>query len=247
MDSTSLKFDLPAALSELSSDELEQLANAGDVVKENLRLLNKSGQNLVGQCLAHQGTFYEEEHYPKGDIYDSESHAQYYYHAHRPESGEHGHFHTFLRSAGMPRKVKPAPYSGEASRPSGKDALSHVVAISMNKPGLPIGMFTTNRWVTGETFYRSEDVISMVDRFDIEQSYPCLATNRAISALMRLFRPQVVALLKLRDDTLSAWSEQHPDTDVYEDRKLEITSVVDINIDRQISEVKKARRRARKG
>ncbi|MEX3009549.1 hypothetical protein [Hoeflea sp. TYP-13] len=246
MDSTPLKFDLPAALSEYSPAELERLSDAGEVVKENLRLLAKSGQNLVGQCLAHQGTFYEEEHYPKGDVYDGESHAQYYYHAHRPESGEHGHFHTFLRSAGMPRKVRPAPYSGDAERPSGKDALSHIVAISMNRPGLPIGMFTTNRWVTGETFYSSEDVIDMIDRFDIEQSYPCLATNRTISALMRLFKPQVVALLKLRDKTLTGWAEKYPDRDIYEDRELEITSIVDINIDRQISELKKARRLARK-
>lgn len=245
MDSTPLKIDLPAALAALSPEDLQRLADAGAVVNENLRLLKKSGQNLVGQCLAHQGTFYEEEHYPKGDVYDSESHAQYYYHAHRPESGEHGHFHTFLRSKGMPRQVKPAPYSGDAARPKGKDALSHIVAISMNRPGLPIGMFTTNRWVTGETFYKSEDVIGMLDRFGIEQSYPCLATNRTISALMLLFRPQVIALLRLRDETLSAWAEQHPDTDIYEDRKLEITSIVDINIERQISEVKKALRKAR--
>ena len=243
MDSAPLKLDLSATLAALSMDELDRMLEAGNVVGENLRLLKKSGQNLVGQCLAHQGTFYEEEHYPKGDVYDSESHAQYYYHAHRPESGEHGHFHTFLRSAGMPRNVKPAPYSGEAKRPKGKDALSHIVAVSMNRPGLPIGLFTTNRWVTGETFYSSEDVISMLDRFDIEQSYPCLATNRALSALMRLFRPQVVALLRMRDETLSAWSEQHPDRDIYEDRELEITSIIDISIERQISDIKKARRK----
>lgn len=243
MDSAPLKLDLSAALAALSPDELDRMTEAGEVVTENLRLLKKSGQNLVGQCLAHQGTFYEEEHYPKGDVYDSESHAQYYYHAHRPESGEHGHFHTFLRSAGMPRKVKPAPYSGKGERPKGKDALSHIVAISMNRPGLPIGLFTTNRWVTGETFYRSEDVINMLDRFDIEQSYPCLATNRALSALMRLFRPQVVALLRMRDETLKAWGEQHPDRDIYEDRELEITSIIDINIEGQISAIKKARRK----
>ena len=153
MDSTPLTYDLDAAFAELSSDDLGALAQAGVAVKESLRLLNKSGQNAVGQCLVNKGTFYEEEHYPQGDVYDSESHSQYYYHAHRPESGEHGHFHTFLRAKGMRRSVKPVPYSGDAERPKGKDAPSHIAAISMDGPGMPIALFTTNRWVTGETFY----------------------------------------------------------------------------------------------
>ena len=248
MDSTPLTFDLDAALLQLPEDALERLADAGAAVTENIRLLKKSGQNPVGQCLAHQGTFYEEEHYPQGDVYDAESHSQYYYHAHRPESGEHGHFHTFLRAKGMRRSMKPAPYSGDDKRPTGKDALSHIVAFSMDRPGMPIGLFTTNRWVTGETFYAAGDVIDMIDRFSVEQSYPCLATNRTVTGLMRLFKPQIVALLEQRDLTLQAWRTQHPDRDIYEDRELEITSIVDINIDRQINAIKKARRKvARSG
>lgn len=243
MDSTTVKIDLAAALAELGKEELERMQEAGVLIGENLRLLKKSGQNMVGQCLAHQGTFYEDEHYPKGDVYDAESHAQYYYHAHRPESGEHGHFHTFLRAAGMPRMVKPVAYAGKAKRPSGKDALSHIVAVSMNRPGMPIGMFTTNRWVTDETFYPAADVIKMLDRFTIEQSYPCLATNRALTAIMHLFKPQVTALLEQRDKTIRAWEETYPDRDVYEDRELEITSIIDINIDQQVAAVRKALRR----
>lgn len=243
MDSTPLTFDLEEALADLSIEELDRLATAGEAVKEHIRLLKKSGQNPVGQCLANQGTFYEEEHYPQGDVYDSESHAQYYYHAHRPESGEHGHFHTFLRAKGMRRSVKPVPYSGDAKRPKGKDALSHIVAVSMDRPGMPIALFTTNRWVTGETFYAAEDVIAMIDRFSIEQSYPCLATNRTVSSIVHLFRPQIAALLMQRDKTLRAWADLHPDRDIYEDRELEITSIVDINIDRQIKAVARARRK----
>lgn len=242
MNSTTVEIDLAAALAALGKEELERMQEAGARIGENLRLLKKSGQNMVGQCLAHQGTFYEDEHYPKGDVYDSESHAQYYYHAHRPESGEHGHFHTFLRAAGMPRMVKPVSYAGKAKRPSGKDALSHIVAVSMNRPGMPIGMFTTNRWVTDETFYPAADVIKMLDRFTIEQSYPCLATNRALTAVMHLFRPQVIALLEQRDNTIRAWEETYPDRDVYEDRELEITSIIDINVDRQVAAVRKALR-----
>ncbi len=245
MDSTLVKIDLAAALAALSGEELDRMQQSGALITENLRLLKKSSQNMVGQCLANQGTFFEDEHYPKGDVYDSESHAQYYYHAHRPESGEHGHFHTFLRAAGMPRMVKPVAYSGKAKRPSGKDALSHIVAVSMNRPGMPVGLFTTNRWVTDETFYPAADVIKMLDRFSIEQSYPCLATNRALTAALNLFKPQVIALLDQRDRTIEAWSQSYPDRDVYEDRELEITSIIDINVNQQLAAIKKAQRSAK--
>ncbi|MEM7465103.1 MAG: hypothetical protein AAF362_20740 [Pseudomonadota bacterium] len=239
MNEPVLQFDVKAELEKLSPEALQRIVNGGSVVTENLRLLKKSAQNPVGQCLAHQGTFYEEEHFPKGDVYDAQSHSQYYYHAHRPESGEHGHFHTFLRAKGMRKSTKPAPYKGQGERPLGKDALSHIVAISMNRPGLPIGLFTTNRWVTGETFYGAGDVIDMLDRFEVEQSYPCLATNRFLTGMMQLFAPQIAALLEMRDETINSWAENHPDRDVFEDRELEITSILEIDIDRQISAANK--------
>jgi len=56
------------------------------------------------------GVFYEWNHYPEGDVYDPDSHAQYYYHAHPPQlrgGDEHGHFHTFLRPRGMPSGTMP--------------------------------------------------------------------------------------------------------------------------------------------
>ena len=237
MDSTPVKFDLNKLLSEISGDELAKMSKAGEAVKKNLRLLKKSNHNPVGRCLENQGVFYEDAHYPKGDVYDRESHAQYYYHAHRPESGEHGHFHTFVRARGMPGGMAPAPYKGDGKRPVGKDAISHIIAISMDRPGMPIGLFTTNRWVTGETFYPAGDVGRLIDRFRIEQSYPCLATNRTLTNLLYLFKPQIVSLLEKRDEVISAWAEKHPDRDVYEDRELEIASIADIGIDRQISAI----------
>lgn len=235
-----ISFDLATALNALPGSRLEDMAIAGQTVHEMMRLLKKSGQNLVGQCLAGQGTFYQLDHYPKGDVYDKESHSQYYYHAHRPEAHEHGHFHTFLRASGMPSHIQPVPYTGKARRPEGRDALTHFVAISMDRPGNPIGLFTTNRWVTDETFYRAEDVISLIDRFDMNMTYPCLALNRTLSAMFRLFRPQIEALLIERDRTIAHWIETHPDSDVYEDRQLEVTSHVAISIDGQREAVAKA-------
>lgn len=227
----------------LPPEQLERMDAAGAEILECYRVLKKASANVVGQVLAHQGTFYELDHYPKGDVYDKETFSQYYYHAHRPESGEHGHFHTFLRAKGMPGGVAPVPYDGEAKRPEGSDALTHFIAISMNRPGFPIGLFTTNRWVTDETFYPADDVIAMMDRFAMDHTYPCLAVNRWITSMLILFRPQIEALLRERDRAIDRWRAKHPDEDVYEDRELEITSITTIDVQKQIASVKSALQR----
>lgn len=221
----------------LSGARLESMAKAADDVLEALRVMGRAGANPVGQVLKHQGEFVEFDHYPKGDVFDDESAAQYYYHAHRSESGEHGHFHTFLRAKGLPADISPAPYSGTGERPLGEDAIAHLVAVAMDRGGLPIAMFTTNRWVTGETYYVAEDVISVLDRFEIDHVDPCLATNRWISALLRLFRPQIEWLLHKRDERIAEWQRLHPDRDVFEDRALELTSQIAIDIDEQAAHV----------
>ena len=237
MSITPIKFDNEAALSGLDQQQLLKMASAGKAVNENQRLLDKASANIVGQCLAHQGTFYELDHYPSGDVYDSETHSQYYYHSHRPEGGEHGHFHTFLRAKGMPKNLKPIDYDGEATIPTGDDALAHLIAIAMNQPGQPISLFSVNRWVTDESWYSAQDTIAMLDLFKMDHTFPCLAVNQWITALLILFRPQIEALLIERDKTLKNWAALHLGTDIYEDRNLELTSFLPINIADQIKAI----------
>jgi len=226
----------------LSGERLRRMRQAAAVIEESYRALEKAGANVVGQCLAHQGTFYELEHYPKGDVFDEESGSQYYYHAHRPESGEHGHFHCFLRADGMPPGVAPVPYSGGACRPEGDEAICHLIAISMNSEGFPTHMFTTNRWVTDETFYPAADTLLMVDSFSVDHVYPCLAVNNWITAMLRLFWPQIRELLKERDAVIRQWMLDHPGKDVFEDRKLDLTSIMEISVDEQTALVERALR-----
>ncbi len=166
---------------------------AGEEILECYRVLRKTGDNVVGEVLRDQGKFYEWNHYPNGDVYDSETHAQYFYHAHPTElrGGEHGHFHTFLRAKGMPPGTAPVPNDGDTEWPAGDDALSHIVGIAMDSKGYPIGLFTANRWVTGETWYAARDVRAMLDRFVIDPARPSWPVNRWITAMLRLFRPQI--------------------------------------------------------
>jgi hypothetical protein len=102
-------------LEALPGETLERMAEAGAEVVEVHRILAKTGDNIVGELLKSHGTFYEWDHYPPGDVYDHETHGQYYYHAHAADQrfdGEHGHFHTFVRPRGMPPGIRPAPVPG---------------------------------------------------------------------------------------------------------------------------------------
>lgn len=224
-------------LTALGRERLEAMRTAGEEILECRRVLLKGGLNVVGEMLRGQGEFVEYEHYPADNVFDAETHAQYYYHAHRGSEGEHGHFHTFLRAPGMPAGVVPVPYGGEEPWPSGDEALSHLIAVSMDAYGEPIGLFTVNRWVTGDAWYAAADVIRMLERFEIDHANPSWPANRWLGAMLRLFRPQIEALVLARDVAVADWARAHPATDVFEDRELEITSQLAISVEAQIAAV----------
>ncbi len=225
---------------QLPLSRLESMRDSGLEIFECQRALKKGGLNIVGEVLREQGTFYEMDHYPKGDVFDPDSHSQYYYHSHRSNQYEHGHFHTFLRSPGMPKDVEPVPYTGDEPWPLGEEALSHLISISMDKAGIAIGLFAVNRWVTGDTWYPAADVIRMLDRFVIDHAYTSWPTNRWISAMIRFYYPQIVELIDQRDRVVAEWAEKYPNLDAYEDRKLEITGFFKTSDEEQFDEINRS-------
>jgi len=226
----------------LPRNELKFMLAAGEEVVDWHRILTKTGDNVVGELLKNQGTFYEWNHYPKGDIYDFETHGQYFYHAHAKgsRSGEHGHFHTFLRSKGMPPGTAPVSYDGDVEWPSGDDALSHLIGIAMDKKGFPVALFSVNRWVTGEIWYTADHVTRMIGLFEIDHARPSWPVNRWVTAMLRMFRPQTIDLVGQRDEAVEKWRRKHPDRDVFEDRELELTSHLKISVDKQIAALRTA-------
>jgi hypothetical protein len=236
-------LDLPRGipapdLARLDPPALEAMRAAGDEVAECMRVLRKANINLVGEVLKGQGQFIRLGHYPKGDVFDRETHSQYYYHAHR--DGEHGHFHCFLRGPGMPEGVAPVADAEAYAWPRGDNAVAHLVAVSMDRYGNPIRLFTTNQWVTGETWYPGGDVIRMLDRFAIDHAWPSWPTNRWLTAMLRLFRPQIEALITARDEVLADYRAAHPDAEVFTERDLETLSEVTIDVEAQRDAVRAA-------
>ncbi len=236
------ELDIAVDFAALPKERLEGMVDAGLDVVECHRVLAQTSDNIVGDLLRDVETFYEWNHYPDGDVYDAHSHAQFYYHAHPQElrAGEHGHFHTFLRPLGFPKGIMPAPVPDFEAPEAENDALSHIIGISMDPQGIPIRLFTTNRWVTGETWHKADDVRRMVDRFLIDHTRPSWAVNRWVSGMVCLFQPQIVKLLDARDQRVAAWEAAHPGVNVYEDRDLEVTSVTDISVDDQLAATREA-------
>jgi Domain of unknown function (DUF6969) len=236
-------LDSDFLLESLPAETLQDMAEAGAEVVEVHRVLAKTGDNIVGELLKNNGTFYEWDHYPPGDVYDHETHGQYYYHAHASDQrfeGEHGHFHTFVRPRGMPAGMKPAKVANYVAPDDPNDALSHLVAIAMTPGGMPFRLFTVNRWVTGEVWYHAEDVIRLLEVFKVDHAQPSWPVNRWVGAMVRLFRPQIADLLLARDRKIADWQDMAPDTDVFEDRDLEVASILDISVERQIRGVAQA-------
>ncbi len=238
--------DCPDYLAGLDVNELGKMAVAGEQILECYRVLGQSDANVVAELLKGQGDFFEWDHYPKGDVYDSETCSQYYYHAHPPETRlviygvENGHFHTFVRPKGMPEGVKPAPVPDYVKLDGPNDELTHLVGISMDRQGCPIRLFTSNRWVTGETWYAADDVLKTLGGFNVDKASPPRMANIWITAMMRLFVPQIRWLIRERDRALAEWGAKNPAVNPYEDRNLEIASFVDISVEGQMAAIRQA-------
>jgi hypothetical protein len=228
--------------------EAARLREAGAVVAECRRAFAAHAGGLLGVVAARGEGFADWRHYPAGEVYDPESHAQYFYHVHpaaERRAREHGHFHTFLRADGMPSGVAPlvlpeaavanaSPPQAAPLKHGVRDEISHLVAIALDGRGEPIRLFTTNRWVTGETWYRADDVVRMLDCFSLGGADGCALLNRWVGAIVALFRPQVAALLQLRDDTVMSWRRRRR-TNIFENTRIEVTSSFDIDLEAQLA------------
>jgi hypothetical protein len=230
---------------------------AAAVIRDCRQQMALGGAAVIAEIAPPGAALCEWRHYPAGEVYDPKSHAQYFYHSHSVSgrrTPEHGHFHLFLRAEGMPAGVAPmllpelavadaAPTRPQAAprRHGAREEIAHLIAIAVDPLGEPCRLFTTNRWVTGETWYRAEDVIQMLDRFVVAEAAPSELLNRWISAMIRLFRPQIAHLLRARDDTVMAWRRRNRGH-VFDDPRLEVTSGLDIDVDVQLAFVDRAGR-----
>ena len=229
----------------LSKKQIEKMHQSAQIVSETMRVLQKSETNIVGEMLKTVDDYFEWEHIPADDVYDRHSHSQYYYHTHqKSEDGtnihddEHGHFHSFIRGKGIPEGILPVALPDFNQDMDISDINTHIIGIGMDTYGTPIRLFTVNRWVTGETWYSARDLISMLDSFEIDNIRPSWPVNLWLTHIISMYRPEIEQLILQRDETIKKWEKDHPNIEnVYEDRNLEVTSYLNINLLEQAKKI----------
>jgi hypothetical protein len=235
--------DLLDRLRGLKRDELLAMYDAAAEVTECLATLADAGRNPVTEVIGGAEAVEEWAHFPPGDVVDPSTHSQFYYHAHAAAEridDEHGHFHTFVRPTKLFPKLLPVALPDGAT--SGQDAsgVTHLVGISTDATGRLLRLFTTNRWVTDEKWYGADDAIRMLDRFDMTVEQPSRELNRWVSAVVRMYRPQIEDLLRARDAAVARHQAAHPGRDVFEDRALQVTSEIPIDYLAQVRAIESA-------
>ena len=73
--------------------------------------------------------------------------------------------------------------------------------------------------------------------FEIDDTRPSWALNLWLTHMVRLFRTDIIRLIRERDVAVADWRAAHPDRDVLEDRELEVTSQMDFSLADAVSEL----------
>lgn len=162
-------------------------------------------------------TVTEFDHYPPGDVVDTRTGSQFYYHSHRDGEREHGHLHLFWHATASGRRR----YLRASQAHWRRTAPTHLFAISLDARGLPVGVFTVNRWVTDGHWFDAATTLAMVDRFELGRVEGHEHSCEWLSGFVRLYRPLVGELLTRRDKRLSRRRQREA---ALLDQRLEVLS-----------------------
>jgi len=145
----------------------------------------QSGRSMSDAALCGAKDFIEWQHYPSKDLVDEASGYEFYYHSHAVDQmpdGEHGHFHVIKRRPGQ---------------------FHHLIGVALDQQGLPVRLFTTNQWVTGEQLVNSELVIQFLQSFEMNIKGRMAPVTKWLSALIGLFMPEIEMLVQKRDEKIA--------------------------------------------
>ncbi|MGB7335154.1 MAG: hypothetical protein WBD01_05105 [Salaquimonas sp.] len=232
-------------LSDVTDAQIKLMQQGVDEMLTVLTEAAETGYHVLTNVLASRGEepFVQWEHYPPGDVQDKETGAIWFYHAHgeneiaRPWF-ENGHFHLFRYTEMLRKGAEPLALPKDPDFEKG--GLCHLVAVSFDPNGLPVRIFTTNRWVAGEWLYPAEDVIPLLDGFEITSKDAVngsefTLSSRWLSALLKLYRPQIEWALRERDKKITALKAV--DENYSENKQIEVLSAVEFDLAGQIDAI----------
>jgi hypothetical protein len=172
--------------------------------------LKLNGSNLVLKIMdGKKYKFDPNVHYPfDGGIVDHKTNSRVFFHAHR--KNEYGHFHTFVEDE--------------------KGNLIHLVLISMNKQGEPIGLSTVNRWVTGDKYVKADKLKEYFKKFYIDKHL--FKDERVLDFIENIFKgykEKIFHLFDERDEWIKNYVNKNYN-EPFEDRNYEVLSSIKVNV-----------------
>lgn len=140
------------------------------------------------------------EHYPPSDVRDPQQGFQFFYHCHRADGLEHGHVHLFAHATRTGRRRRGAG-SGPRSDPS------HLIAVGLDVRGLPVSLFTVNRWVTGGHWLDAPTTLHWLQRLALRDAPAHAHSCQWLAGFVHMYLPVVERVLRQRD----RWLSRQPD------------------------------------
>lgn len=208
---------LERAFAEESGAELRRAALGLRSLVDLMMRMAKEGHSVLTAAMGPQRVSVPAwSHWPPDDARDARTGYRWYYHCHARGGrtlGEHGHFHLF-------------------SDPPEGDGVTHLVAVSVDPRGLPLGLFAPNRWVTDERWQPAPRVLHLIETFAMNAPRALRQVHVWLSAVLRACAPQVRALLRHRDERMDALRARARG-DVMEDRRIAILSRCAIDLPSQ--------------
>lgn len=171
--------------------------------------LKKEGSNLVKKIMVGKEYVFDPyTHYPyDGGIKDEKTGYQLFFHAHR--ANEYGHFHTFA-----------VDNNGD---------LIHLVLISMNEIGEPIGLATVNRWVTGDKFVKADVLKKLSSNFQMDKNlFHDTRVIESINLIFKAYEKEIHQLFDERDEWIKNYAFNNL-REPFEDREHEVLSFKALN------------------
>lgn len=168
----------------------------------------QAGTSLAHAALAGARLFEALRHYPERDVVDAGAGTRFYYHAHRLDDPEHGHFHLFAQGR------RPGDFM-------------HLAALSLDARGQPVQWFTTNRWVTGEHWRPAPQLLPRLRRWRVRTGGRLAPVANWLNAMVALYADELAQLLQARDARMApllAGRSRAACEAVFEDRSLDVIS-----------------------
>lgn len=200
--------------------------NAADSLLSCLLEMAEAETNPVLQIIDTELPLEENKKYPPGLLQFNHMGWRAYYHCHPATRagnhrfvGEHGHFHIFIRSQNAP------------------EVWSHLVALAMDNMGQPMGWFTVNHWVTGETWQDAEILINQLGEIPFDRQTTLV--ERWILSLLELNRDKIADVLSERDKLIKEQQAADLSRDIKQDRGIYLLSETVLNLEVLLNDLMK--------